>query len=253
MTLAARAAALALIATAGSAVAQDGVAVTLGFGPSYGPAYFGSDEGEAGVTGTFRLNALRFGPVSVGDPNARGDRLGWGLRGAFRFIPERSAEDHDELAGLDDIDAAVELGLGIGYDAPRWRAFADVRHGVVGHYGTVGVVGADAKFHVNERLTLTVGPRATFASEGFVDTYFGVSPDEAAAIGLATYDPEPGLVSAGVELGASFDFGNDWGLEGSIGWNRYQGDAADSPIVEQGSDSAATAKIMLTRRFSFGF
>lgn len=244
-----------LAATALSPVAASaqGVSVTLGFGASYAPDYPGSDEYSVGPTGTFRLHSAQIGPLSFGDPNSRAEKLGFGLRGAFNYIGARKASDHPELAGLNDVDTAIELGLGLGYEAPAWRVFADVRHGVTGHHGTVGVVGGDVKVHPTDRLLLTLGPRATFASEGYVDTYYGVSATEAVASGLPAYNPGAGLVSTGVEFGMVYDLGNDWGVEGKLGYEKLRGDAADSPITGLGSDSQGKASLIFTKRFTIGY
>lgn len=248
-------AALALAATVAGPALADGAALTLGFGAKLRPDYPGSDSYGAGASGFVRLHGLSYGGVTVGNPNGRsGDRgLGWGLRGAFATTPERKAADHPELTGLKDVDFALELGLGLGYEAEHWRAFFDLRKGVTGHYGTVGVLGLDAKLPASDQLTISFGPRLTFASQGYFDTYYGISAAESVASGLPAFAPKEGLLSAGLELTAAYDFGNDWGIEGKASYGWLQGDAKDSPITQMGSDEQGSVSLMLTRRISFGF
>lgn len=250
-------AAVALAATVAlpAAALADSAALTFGFGAKMRPDYPGADNYGVGASGFVRLHGLSFGGVTVGNPDGRsGQReLGWGLRGAFATTPERKAKDHPELAGMEDVDFALELGLGIGYEADYWRAFLDVRKGVTGHYGTVAVLGADAKIPAGEQFTLSIGPRLTFASQGYFDTYYGVTAAEAAAGSLSQFAPKDGLLSAGIEVTAAYDFGNDWGIEGKASYGWLQGDAKDSPITQLGNDKQGQVSLMLTRRIAFDF
>lgn len=245
--------ALATLTAAAAAQAEPGVSFTFGAGTSLAPAYFGSDDYEFGPTGTVRLHGLQIGQFSFGSPDPSVERMGWGLRGAFRYLRSREAADHPELTGLADIDAAIELGLGIGYEAERYRAFADLRYGVIGHESFVAELGADAKLRASDRLTLTAGPRLLIGSDRYAATYFGVTPVESVASGLPAFAAEGGLLTAGVQVGMAYDLGGDWGLEGTVGYAWLQGDAADSPITAMGSRTQGTASLMLTRRFTLGY
>jgi len=236
-----------------AAVAQDGVAFTLGLGAALAPGYFGSDDYEIGPTGSLSLEHLRLGGFSLGSPDPGEAREGFSVGGSFRLIGSREAADHPELTGLNDLDAAVELGLGLAYAGPGYRAFANLRYGVVGHESTVGEIGADAVVRASDRLTLNAGPRAFFGSDRYAATYFGVTPAEAAASGLPAFAAQGGLLSAGVEIGAHYRIDENWGLKGAITYGRWMGDAADSPITGLGSRSHAGASLILTRRVQIGF
>ncbi len=235
----------------GAPVVRNGVQVELGFGAASAPGYFGSDELIVGPTGTFRLNGLTLGGTTFVDPN--GDPYGLGLRGSFRYIGERTAADYPELDGLADIDASLELGLGVGYTQPGYEVFADVRYGVVGHESFVGEVGADVFLRPTDRLTFSAGPRVFFGDDDYAGTYFGVTPDEAAQSSFGQYDARGGILAGGIELGAEYDITDAWGVEGTIRYDRFLGDAADSPIVLGGSDNAVSASIMATRTFTLDF
>ena len=225
---------------------------TLRGGVASKPEYFGSDEYTAGPDLGFRFNylALRNGR-SFGNPDPWTDSMGLTFGGSFRFIPERDSSDHDELEGLDDIDAAVELGVSMRYGTEYFAAFGEIRRGFGGHEGWVGEVGADAILRPTDRLRLSMGPRVFFGNDTYSDTYFGVAADEASA-DLSAYDPDGGMVSAGVELGARYQINDLWGLEGAITWEKFTDDAADSPIVEQGTDEQWGVRFGVTRVFSIG-
>ncbi|MFP4044950.1 MAG: MipA/OmpV family protein [Rhodosalinus sp.] len=221
---------------------------SAGLGPKVSPEYFGSDDYKVGPTGSFSFQHLRFGKLEFGDPDPNAQNFGLHPRGSFRFISARRDDDHAELAGMDDIDATVELGGGLGYRSENVLAFADLRYGFGGHRSFVAEVGADAILRPTPRLTITAGPRALWGAEDYAQTYFGVSGAEAAASAFPAYDAGAGLVSAGLEIGAAWDLGNDWGLESTIAWERLTGDAADSPLVQ--SRDGYSLSMVLTRRIS---
>lgn len=248
------AAAMLTLTAALPAAAESEAVVTLGFGAKLAPSYFGSDDYELGPTGSLPLDYLRLGDsLTIGSPDPGYAPTGFRIGGSFRYVGDREAADHPELAGLEDIDAALELGVRVGYDAPGYRAYAALRYGVTGHESLVAEIGADAVVQASDRLTLNAGPRFLFGSDRYAATYFGVTATESAASGLSAFDAGGGLLSAGVEIGATYQFNDDWGLRGAIGYERLMGDAADSPITAQGSRTQGSASLTLTRRVTFGF
>jgi outer membrane protein len=245
------AASFALLPAAASA--QNGIEVTLGAGVGVGPSYFGADSYGAGPKSSISLEYLRFGKLTLGSPVPGQERPGFSFGGSFRRIGARSAADHPELTGLEDIEKALELGVRAAYGGDGYRAFGALRYGVIGHESLVGEVGADRVGRASRELTLSAGPRAYFGSDSFASTYFGVTPAEAAASGLPAFAAEGGLLSAGLEFGAQYRFGDKWGLKGSIGYTRWLGDAGDSPITGLGSRGQVRASLVLTRRVRIGF
>lgn len=225
---------------------------TLRGGVASTPEYFGSDENTVSPDIGFRFNylALRNGR-NFGNPDPWADSMGLTFGGSFRFIQERKTDDFDELAGLNDVDAAIELGASLRYGTEHFAAFGEVRRGFGGHEGWVGEVGADAIVRPTDRLRLSLGPRLFFGDDTYSDTYFGITAAEASAA-LPAYDPDGGMVSAGIEFGAQYQINDVWGLEGAITWEKFTDDAADSPIVEQGSDEQWGIRFGVTRVFSIG-
>ncbi len=113
--------------------------------------------------------------------------------------------------------------------------------------------GVDAILRPTGQLVLTAGPRVHWGDAAFVDTYFGVTPAEAARSRYASFSPDGGLVSLGIEMNARYDFRNGWGLHGTLGWRQLQGDAARSPITEEGSRDQVGASLIVTRSFGLRF
>ncbi|WP_394154160.1 MipA/OmpV family protein [Loktanella salsilacus] len=225
--------------------------LSIGLGPQSAPAYFGSSENEANVTGNFSIQQLSFGPLRFGGSEG-GTAQGFGFAASIRYIGERSGAEYSELAGTETIDAALELGGGLTYTAENFYVFAVVRKGATGHDAVVGEIGADAIYRPSAPVELRVGPRFFFGDDEYAQQYFGVTAAEAGnGNTLTAYDAKGGLLSQGVEASASYAFSEDWGVTGTVRYEEYANDAVDSPIVEQGSDNATTASLVVTRRFSF--
>ena len=223
---------------------------TLRGGVATAPEYFGSDDYELGPDFGFSLNYLDFGPLNLGSADPYYQPEGVALRGSFRYIDERTSEDSPELDGLSDVDATYEVGLGIGYNSRRLDAFADVRYGLNGHESFVGELGADLKAQPSERLTLSAGPRVLLGSDDYASTYFDVPT---ATSNFSAYDADGGVISAGVEVGAEYRFTENWGVEGAVTYDRFVGDAAESPIVENGDRDQYGMRVGLTRRITLDF
>ncbi|MBF9060266.1 MipA/OmpV family protein [Rhodobacterales bacterium HKCCSP123] len=235
------------------AAADSGISLSFaaGVGGTVAPEYFGSDSYGAGVTGGFDFGHLRIGGIEIGDPDPDAVAMGLRPRGSFRLIGARNTADYPELAGLDDIDLSVELGGGLSYRTDGFLAFADVRYGVIGHESWVAELGADFIFRPGPDWTVTAGPRALWGSERYTSTYFGVTSAEAANSAFTEYAAGDGFVSAGLEIGATYQISPDWSLDSTLAWERLTGDAAASPIVQE--DDGVTFSLVLLRRFTFGY
>ena len=224
--------------------------IELGAGAELRPAYPGSKDYEVWPTGFVTLHYLRlpgFGVVK----NARVDDQGWSFGPSFNWQSKRKTSDYPELYGLNDVDSAFELGAKVGYTFDWIRPWVAARYGFTGHNGIVGETGLDFIFRVSPVFEFTVGPRASFANRDYMETYFGVTPAEAAVSRtLAAYAPGGGFKGVGAEFNARYEFAPQWAIRGEFIYEKLIGDAADSPIVQVGDANQYTAKLGVTYTFS---
>ncbi|ADZ68762.1 MipA/OmpV family protein [Polymorphum gilvum] len=223
--------------------------IDLGVGAIAKPRYDGADSYLIAPfpiisVGRFYLPGL--GQVADGE-----QRAGIFFYPAFGFVGKRSASDSAWLTGTRKIDWALELGAGGGFRTEHLRVFAELRQGINGHTGQVGEIGADAIVRPMDRIEVSFGPRAGFASSEYMDTYFSVSAAEAAAGPLTQYKAGGGFKSVGLEARVSYDWTDHVRLHLRGGYDRLIGDAADSPIVKAGSKDQFSVGAGISYRFAF--
>jgi MipA family protein len=228
----------------------DDLVIELGGGAKFEPSYEGASDYDVSPFPTIKLEYLNVpGLFTIG---GGGDDLGFSIGPSFNVTGERDSSDHDELTGLNDVDATYELGLKASYEWEHAEVYGAARYAFGGAEGFVGDVGANAIFRPTSYLEFKIGPVATFAGEDYMDTYFGVTPGESLSTGgrLSAFDAEAGIKSAGVEAKARYEFREDWFLNAEASWTSMVADAKDSPIVEAGDDQQFTVGLGVSKRFS---
>ena len=93
-----------------------------------------------------------------------------------KLVLPRDKSDSDDLKGLSAVKLGVEAGVFTEVYPTDWmRLRAEVRRGIRSHDGIVADVTADAFTDLTDTVRVSAGPRASFATEGYMDTYYGVS------------------------------------------------------------------------------
>lgn len=245
-----------LIAAAPCAEAQeaptDQYAFDLGLGVMAKPRYPGSDEVIAvpfPIISVTKFFVPGIGDVSGDNESVRGVRI----YPSFDFIGRRNSSDSNELDGLEDVDWALEAGLGVAYRHDWIRGFVAVRQGFNGHSGQVADFGIDLIVNPTEDLQLMAGPRTSWGSDDYMETYFGITSKEAADSALydQSYEASAGFNTVGLAATASYGLTEDVTFHLRGGWDRLIGDAADSPIVKEGSENQFYGGAGLSYQFGF--
>lgn len=161
----------------------------------------------------------------------------------------RDEDDGRRLEGLGDIDGGLVAGAYAAYRISGLTASVSYHHQVTGD-DTGGLVrfGLEATSRIQPWLTLTGLIGANWASDDYMQSFFGVSADQAARSGLARFDAESGFKDVHLGLTAAIPLDDRWTLRVMGRYTHLVGDAADSPIVER--ESQLTGGLGLTYRFS---
>jgi outer membrane protein len=219
----------------------------VGMGAAYSPAYEGASDYKFTPWPIVTLHYLWL--PGLGEVKSDVRRDGFSFGPSFRYVRERESADYAALRGLNDVDAAYEIGGKFAYTFGMFRAHAALRRGFGGHEGFVGEAGLDATFNPTPVTEVSFGPRMSYASADYMRTYLGVTPAESLTSGLVAYDPGGGIKGVGAEVNARYMFTPQWSLLGTLQYERLVGDAADSPIAQAGSVDQFTAKLGLSYRF----
>jgi outer membrane protein len=165
------------------------------------------------------------------------------------FESKRTAKDVG--ANLPTVKATVEVGGFVQYRlSEALRVRAEVRKGLGGHKGVVGVVSADFITRDRDEWLFAIGPRVTFGDDRYHRAYFGVSPAAAATSGLPAFSAGGGLQALGVNAGFIRQLSDRWGIYTYARYDRLVDDAGRSPIVRTfGSRDQFSGGLALTYTF----
>jgi outer membrane scaffolding protein for murein synthesis (MipA/OmpV family) len=223
----------------------------IGAGALYTPDYLGSNDWMVrplfapdirgpndSVFLSFRDGAgatlLRDGPFSAGLV----------LRPRFG----RDQDDNEALRGMGDIRLAGEGGAFFSYSDGTYLARAELRQGFGGHSGVLADARLDRIFSVRNDVIMSVGPRLSWGSRDFAETWFGVNADQSRRSGYEVFKPAD-YWFAGIAAGTTWVVSDRWAVIGFGEIGRILGGAADSPLVDRGAPTQALVGLTLTYRF----
>ena len=146
---------------------------------------------------------------------------------------------------------SAELGGFVEYRAHWLRLSVEARQGLSDDTGLLGTASARYETRVGP-ARISVGPQLAWGDDDYMQTYFGITPTQAAAstLSYAPYAAASGVKSYGVGLSIVSPISGPWGIAAIANVNRLTGDAEDSPIVaDQGSATQFNAGVFLSYRF----
>ena len=184
-----------------------------------------------------------------------GEGLGkWSLRAgpSLTYLPGRDSSDSDTLTGLEDVDGSLLAGgyirSTIGPVGFRLDAGQDVINGSDG-FTAIASVGTSLPLG---KLNFRPSASAYYGSGSFNEAFFGITPEQSAASGLAVNDVDSGIYSYSVNLVGYYPIAEKWRVNfvGSYRW--FTEEADDSPIITavDGSDNGLFVGLGLTRQFN---
>ena len=145
------------------------IVLEVGAGVAYKPKYEGASRYIFSPQPLFKLHFLR---LPNGYEIGGGADQGFSFRPAFGYRGERKPSDAPILAGLGTVSSTFEFGAAVSYRKDYIKGFVELRRGFGGHEGWVGETGVDVILDPTPRLTVSAGPRATFASSDYMQTLF---------------------------------------------------------------------------------
>lgn len=238
------------------------IAAKIGLGLGSAVEYGGSDKNQIIPLASFELETP-YGILKNNQVGAQFDLIvsesvdtGPILRANFG---RNDTVSDDAVAGLPEIEASAEAGwfLGSGFPVSLLglnssaivigdvAAVTDVGDGHGGTYikGSVGLV-----MLLTDDLRLIPSFTVNYADDNYTHSFYGVDAENATAE-LGAFEAGAGIESTQVALVAIRTINDKWSVTGIAAYNTLQGDAADSPITERGSDKNVFAGATLSYTF----
>jgi len=219
----------------------------IGVGVGLLPDYVGSNDYMVGGAPFFRLTypktqyyaRLLATDLQINVINHPVFRLGPAVN--YRFGRNDDVEDNI-VKHMREIDGAIEVGGFAGIelvdkDNPRQRFLAQVEFlsDVSSEYNGYNVsVSASYWMPVSKPVDIMFGAGLAYASDNFMETYFGVDQDNSERTGerLPVFKANSGIYMAKVNAGAVLHLSTDWHVAAGVQFRPLLGDAADSPVVD---------------------
>jgi len=213
--------------------------VVLGAAADTQPVYAGADayRVQGGPVINIQYSDIAF--LSTGDGLGvnflRGDHYRVGAAIAYdRGRIER--DDYTNLRGMGNINPAPVAKLFASYVLSKKFPLilrVDARQILGGANGTVGDVGVYIPLPgSSKKFVMFAGPSITMGTHRYLQSEYGVTPEQSLASGHPVFDPHPGLVSEGVGFSATRFLTDHWLLNLDAAINKLKGSPDVSPLTE---------------------
>jgi outer membrane scaffolding protein for murein synthesis (MipA/OmpV family) len=213
----------------------------LGVASEVQPVYSGSHayrvQGGPVINIQYRDIAFATTGDGIGYNVLHGDHYQIGAGMTYDF-GRKEKDDYTNLRGMGDIGAApVAKVFGSWVIAKKFPMIlrADARQFIGGAEGAVGDVGVYMPLPGSSKtFVMFAGPSITFATSHYLQTLYGVTPQQALASGHPVYEvPHAGTTAAGVGFSATKFITKHWLLNMDTAIDQIRGSAAHSPLVER--------------------
>ena len=221
----------------------------LGGGVSYAPRYEGAAH-----------DRLRFMPLLEASYN-NGKFFASPLRGVgYNFSDDRDVQygvrlmpghirrqsDDPQLNGTGDIRFTPEAGLFFNQRFAPWYVSSGI---TTGSHGTHAELGGGIGFPISAADRLRIGVNLNWGDTRYNQTYFGVTPAQAAASGnvLTAYNASAGIKDYALTANWLHSYDKKWFSSAGLSYKWLAGSALYSPLTQRGA--AGSINFLLGYRF----
>lgn len=224
---------------------------SIGAGAVYAPDYLGSDDYDTSFWPVLNL--------SYGDTLSISPRNGiewhairhgnWTISPIIGYTFGR--DNKGDISHFEKVDGGATLGLRVGLQQGLWHYSVAGRTPVTGDVkGTEFEAVAALRQPLSERTFFVLSPNIHYSNEKWTESLFGVSEQDSAQSGIATYSPGGGYWRIGANASLTYALTPEWSATGFVGASYLTDNASDSPIVDElGSEWQALGGVSLSYRF----
>jgi len=152
-----------------------------------------------------------------------------------RWTTGRNESESDRLTGMGDIQGTLLARLRLQWEPEGpWRYSLAVNTDTLGHgNGWTVDVGLHREWRPWPRTRLQLGTSASFGSDSYMQSWYGVSAAQSERSGYPVCSPGNGLRDIGVGTTLRHDFSSRWSGYVGTSANWQIGAAAKSPLVQR--------------------
>lgn len=236
------------VATAADEKAPPKFEGAVGLIAHYAPSYGGADDsrlrlspagfiryGRFTISGAGGFTTRRDDDVERGFAAALVDRDDLRLSLSGRWTGGRQDSASPRLAGLGDIEGTLLARLRLHWspDGP-WTYTLAVNADLLGHgSGWIADLGLQRTWVLGPQTRLNFSAALTFGSDTYLQSWYGITPEQAQRTGYAVYRPGNGFRDLGAGLTLRHEFSKHWGSYVNGGVSEHIGAARHSPLVLQ--------------------
>ena len=220
--------------------ASKGWDVTVGGGLAIRPTYEGSDRytvSPVPVINATYDDMISLSPRGISAYLHQDDfRIGGGLvySGGRKDSKGNGifSEGDDRLNGLGNIKSALGVKAFASYDFRPVNISGSVtKFTGSDNDGVLVDIGASLPYKMTDQFTITPHIGATWADQSYMQTFFGVTPTQAANSSFSQFNAGAGFKDVGAGINADYRFDQHWFIGAGADVKELTGDASKSPIT----------------------
>lgn len=161
----------------------------------------------------------------------------------LRVDSGRDESSSPALAGMGDVKRTIRGRIGASWRfRPEWELRGEWTVDAFGRGGgNLGEFKLQHDWPLAPRMHLSTGVSMAIAGDRYLQTYYGVTPEQSARSGYPVFTPSMSVRDLSLFSNLRVDVGEDWvGLVG-IGFTHILGDAARSPLTQRTNAWSLTA------------
>ena len=211
---------------------------SIGGGAAYAPDFVGSKDHEFKPMPLVNMN---YGPLFLSTDKGLGVRFDF-MDGAFEFSQavnyrfERRESYNAALEGMGNVKGTVTLGATLAYKFDDFVLSLKTFQGITETKGLTADLKAAYLNRSHENFNYGFSVSTTIADGDYNQAYFGVTPLQSERSGYRPYKPQAGFTDIGFKGTFDYYLTPQISLDFFAGYTHLIGEAADSPLVERGSE-----------------
>jgi outer membrane scaffolding protein for murein synthesis (MipA/OmpV family) len=217
---------------------------TVGLGVAAVPEYEGSKDSKGAPVPFFRAQMANGQYLQLMGATLTANVLEGKTWQAGPLVRYRAEANNDVkniyvkgLRTLQPVDAAIELGGFVGFQADQWNARFEVAQDVAdAHNGLLATLSGGYTFPLSPSASVALNLASTYASSNYMEAYFN-GPIVVGFTPIGDYSAGAGVKDVSAAVIGRYSIDNNWGLMGALRVTELVGGAADSPVVKNGGSS----------------